>query len=706
MRLRLAIELGLTEFAGKVLQTHTADITNYDIDIDYSPLVTSVCKGHENVVRLLVQLGADTPAMYAFHSGDESITAAFLPYMKSTGAITNALIWAIESEAQASHAVRLILKHPMLDVNDKTRANGTALYFACTKVRPDLVDMLLRAGADENILHNQSRNPQGLDAGRNVLHTLARGYMQGQHLEACDEDVKRCVELVFAVGVNVHQVDARGNTALHGAKDATAVRRLLDAGADANATNQFGEIPLHKCRDDNIFKLLTERNDINAKSKGGRTPLVSLLANSHKVDTQSYARALEQALQLMKVGADVTLTDDQGNSALHHAVRMEHTGKHGLPFLEALIASGADVNLRNNQGEIPLHTIEPKACAGLQENVLTTLINTKADTEAGENKGRSPLMSFVDCLENSSPEDVVALFKKMVEVGALLDTTDSTGRTLLHATTPHCRGDTAPLRYLADHGVDPTQTDKEGNTLWHIAIPRFCSWRVLPNAFYEIAALGVHPRTPNKRGQSPLHVVCSFRQWAWQKASKSGKEDFPTIFDYIVAAQEDVDCPDDDGVTGLHLASTFAEDMVSILLSKGADPSRATHEELTPLHLAARSRQANIMGHLLDSLRAAKSPDAFLATIDATDSLGRTALYYACASGRAESVAVLLDHGATLDSVSFTGSAWSGCADFEEEQSTPGWHRFQKKWAPLKMGSLTREASWSSTHGDLHLARP
>ncbi|KAF2179894.1 hypothetical protein K469DRAFT_753758 [Zopfia rhizophila CBS 207.26] len=82
------------------------------------------------------------------------------------------------------------------------------------------------------------------DKGYTALHRLAMwgdvwsGHRFHHRSEELDvEAITECFALMLKTGARVHHINGRGNTALHHASDAVAVRLLLDAGDDTNAVN-------------------------------------------------------------------------------------------------------------------------------------------------------------------------------------------------------------------------------------------------------------------------------------------------------------------------------------------------------------------------------------------------------------------------------------------------------------------------------------
>lgn len=126
--------------------------------------------------------------------------------------------------------------------------------------------------------------------------------------------------------------------------------------------------------------------------------------------------------------------------------------------------------------------------------------------------------------------------------------------------------------------------------------------------YEKLEALGVNPQQANKDGRTPLHIASTVSAFA-SSSSSSSHAGSSTLFDWFLARQDDVDMIDKDGTTALHLALTFSEYMAERLLQSGADPLKATKEGLNGLHLAARAKQANILGMMLETIRARAQGD-------------------------------------------------------------------------------------------------
>jgi len=117
-------------------------------------------------------------------------------------------------------------------------AGDTALHLAAAGYRVEIIQVLLKAGADPNASANHR--------GSSPLHYAADGYVNGPAWDA-KRQVK-AIQALIGVGANVNLQDKNGATPLHRAvrtRCAEAVQYLLKAGGDPLLKNKPGSTPFH-----------------------------------------------------------------------------------------------------------------------------------------------------------------------------------------------------------------------------------------------------------------------------------------------------------------------------------------------------------------------------------------------------------------------------------------------------------------------------
>lgn len=192
-----------------------------------------------------------------------------------------------------------------------------------------------------------------------------------------------------------------GDTPLHHAVAALSlplIKKLLACGANLNAVNHKGQLPLqtvkrtnpkskqqfdeiiefldsqagaalsaHQMPDilhkacaslapDLVQKMIDQGANVNGLNRQGQTPLMVLAKNSKTYKDNSLKQEAKDSYAaligiLMDAGADINARDKKGNTALHFAVE-----KVSPVMVETLINAGANPNILNNKKLNPSHT--------------------------------------------------------------------------------------------------------------------------------------------------------------------------------------------------------------------------------------------------------------------------------------------------------------------------------------------------------------
>ncbi|XP_046552936.1 ankyrin repeat domain-containing protein 17-like [Haliotis rubra] len=338
-----------------------------------TPVMAAAWNGHRDVVELLVREEANVTLVDEHRNN-------ILHYACRGGDI---------------ETVKLVLSLDVVGINSKGYKTGTPLMVAAQYGHREVVDLLLRSGA----------NAAYVDfVGDNIL------------IWACEGGDVETVKLVLSL--NVVDINSPGwrrrtpviDAAKHGHRD--VVELLVKEGADVTQVDDIGENTLHwACvgGDLETVKLVLSLNivDINRRGWRSRTPVM--------VAARYGPRKLVELL--VTKGANVSLVDNVNDNILHYACRggdmemvklvlslnvvgINSRGQNSVTpvivaarwkhrdIVELLVTEGADVSLVDDSHSNILHW----AClAGDLETVKLVLSLHVADINARSDYGHTAL---------------------------------------------------------------------------------------------------------------------------------------------------------------------------------------------------------------------------------------------------------------------------------------------------------------------------
>jgi uncharacterized protein len=141
------------------------------------------------------------------------------------------------------------------------------------------------------------------------------------------------------------------------AGDVAEVERLVKLGIPVDGADGQGDTALnwaiHCCKPDVVRKLIelgANVNHLNHRANGRFAPLIyTAWAFRGKNLSGTQEERNRMARLLIQNGADVKYVMDDGNTALHFAVRDRNP-----ELIHMLLAAGADANVKTHQGYTPL----------------------------------------------------------------------------------------------------------------------------------------------------------------------------------------------------------------------------------------------------------------------------------------------------------------------------------------------------------------
>ncbi len=421
-------------------------ITNYN---GTTPLFDAAARGKKDCLKILIDAATDvmkggfTPLMAAIENGHTSCCKALLETK------------VCENQQRAASALTLAIKHGNVDIVKALIEYGApvkdvTLLTQSTWERPNLKRFPWTSDSDSYESDNSdSESPSRVNA---TPLTVAAG-----------KGHREILELLIKAGANVNEADENQYTPLMRAIQSNSFEcftELLKAGASVNTTEGSDSSPLSVAveldRHEFLTKLVRHKADVNRTLDGlsvlavaarivcdwcvtrllqagaqvntlcsdGASSLlyavqgssescvkrlieagavVNVVANdlSTPLTAAASVGSVEIVAELLNVGANVNYSDKTQQKWLGTALARAVRGKHST-CVEKLLQAGADVNIPNHYGHTPMH----EAVLAREVKILTCLLKPKykGNVDSKDILGHSPLhvaayYGFLDCVE-------------------------------------------------------------------------------------------------------------------------------------------------------------------------------------------------------------------------------------------------------------------------------------------------------------------
>jgi ankyrin repeat protein len=395
---------------------------------------------------------------------------------------TTALHWAVDRDS--AEIVQLLIRAGA-NVKATNRYGSTPLWLASLNGNAATIGMLLEAGADANAASEEGETPLMVAArtGRidAVNALLARGAdpnvkesWRGQTalMWAAAEGHAAVIDALVARGASVHARSNGGFTPLlFAAREGriAAVETLMKAGADMNDS-----LPVRRRPGQNA-------SSTPATPETGPNAFLLAAANAH----------YELASWLLDRGADPNIAP-QGYTALHQVSWVRKAGIAGsnnpapqgsgrmdsLTFVRTLVAKGATldarVTRRPSMGVTTLNSIGATpfllAARTADAPLMKLLAELGASPLLTNEDGSTPLMVAAGLGTNAPGEDpgtepeVLEAVKVALDLGNDLNAIDKNGETAMHgAAYKHVP---TVVRYLADRGARQDVWNRPNSKGW------------------------------------------------------------------------------------------------------------------------------------------------------------------------------------------------------------------------------------------------
>ncbi|AWK06393.1 hypothetical protein HYN56_20045 [Flavobacterium crocinum] len=423
---------------------------------------------------------------------------------------------AINNDAPIA-TIKFLVEQPGNSITKLTHDNRIYLHWAAYRGNTELVEYLISKGSDVNFedshgtapadfaASNGQSDPAMYDALFKAGVNPTKKYANGANLLllaiASDKDLK-AAEYFATKGMSLKDVDSDGNTAFtYAARSGNIplLKKLLEKGIKPTDTALLNAAQGSRRESNTLetYKYLVEEVKIKAtaQNKAGQNVLHILAGKPNQTEIIKY---------FLDKGVDINKADKEGNTPLMAAASARE-----IAALELFLPKAKNINVQNLKGE----------------SALTYAVR------------------------NGSPEAVSLLLAKGADVNVKDKDGNNLGIYLVQSYRPAGRERETPkqdpfdakAKLLQDKGLNLATAQKDGNTLYHLAITKNDV-----SLLKKITDLKVDVNAKNKDGLTPLHraaMISKDDEILKYLVSVGAKKEISTEFDetaYALAKENDL----------------------------------------------------------------------------------------------------------------------------------------------------------------------
>ncbi|MCC9070459.1 ankyrin repeat domain-containing protein [Flavobacterium sp. F-65] len=420
------------------------------------------------------------------------------------------VVIAINNDAPNA-TIKFLLEQPGNPVNKMTHDNRIYLHWAAYRGNVELVEYLIAKGSDINLEDSKGTTPIAFAASNGqpnqaLYETFFKAgidpkkkYRDGANLllMAVSNDKDLSLSAYFATkGMSLKDTDNEGNTAFNYAArsgNITILKKLLEKGVkfNDNALLIAAQGARRETTPFETYKYLVEEIKIKptAVSKSGENVFHYLAGKPNQTEIVKY---------FLAKGVDANKADKDGNTPLMIAASAKDTA-----VLEQFLPVVKNINTQNLKGESALTFAVKSGTPETVEILLTKGADVTVKDKDGNNLG-------VYLVQSYRPQN---------------------GREAGPAKDPF----EAKIKLLQDKGLNLSEPQKDGSTLYHVAITKNDL-----TLLKKLASLKIDVNAKNKDGLTALH-----------KAAMVSKDD--SILKYLmsIGAKKDIQTEFDESAYAL-----------------------------------------------------------------------------------------------------------------------------------------------------------
>ena len=266
---------------------------------------------------------------------------------------------------------------------------------------------------------------------------------------------------------------------------------------------------------------------------------------------------------LIKKGVSYKKLSSNGDNAILASTIGSRSGYNPLSFIKYLENLGINPNVTNNDGITPLHNI---AYGNKDINVYNYFLNKGVNVNQIDNNGNTPL---INAARRNSFEVIQLLASKTKNINH----TNNEGKSAL---TNSLRNNSEVVKFLLEKGANATIVDTKGNNLNYHLFKTFNSKKTkeFQQKLTLLKAKGMHVEQTQKNGNTLFHLAV--------------KKQSIAMLNFIADYKIDINAKNNKGLSALQEAVLIAKNdkIIKLLLSKGADKTVKTDFDETLYDLA------------------------------------------------------------------------------------------------------------------------
>ena len=409
------------------------------------------------------------------------------------------VVLAINNDAP-SETIKFLLDQPGNPVTKPTHDNRIYLHWSAYKGNVEMTEYLIKKGSDINLEDSHGAMPADFAATSGQINPAlyeaffkaglnpTKKYNDGANLLllsiAFDKNLT-LAEYFTTKGMSLKDVDNNGNTAFNYAARVGNIELLKKIAAKGIKYND---------------------NALFFAAQGNRRETTSLEAYKYLVEE----------LKLKS-----TAVNKSGENILHVLAAKPNQAE----IVKYFLGKGIDANKVDKEGNTPLI----KAAASRETAVLEQLLAVRKDVNSKNAKGESALTIAV---KSGTPENVALLLNKGAYVNVADKDGNNLGAYLIQSYRPESKGPDpleAKIKLVQDKGLNLAAAQKDGSTLYHLAIVKNDL-----TLLKKLASLNIDVNTKNKDGMTALHkaaMISKNDEILKYLISIGAKKDIKTEFD-------------------------------------------------------------------------------------------------------------------------------------------------------------------------------